>query len=50
LIFLVVLFVYHYYSVIDRIIEGANKGEHGSIVGGVVEIGFVVCAAIFASI
>jgi hypothetical protein len=45
-----VLFVYHYYSVIDRIIEGVNLGEHGQIVGGVVEIGFVVSAAVFAGI
>jgi hypothetical protein len=45
-----VLFVYHYYSVIDHIIKGINLNENGRIVGGVVEIAFVVTAAIFATI
>jgi hypothetical protein len=53
LVILAVLFVYHYYSVVDNIYQGAiTPGENGSgeMVGGIVEIGFIISAMVFATI
>jgi hypothetical protein len=47
------LFVFHYYSVVNNIYQGAiTPGENGSgeMVGGIVEIGFIVSAMTFATI
>jgi hypothetical protein len=50
LLFLVFLFVYHYYSLISTMIHGFVSSNTGEILGSILELTFVVTAISFCII
>jgi hypothetical protein len=51
MLFLSFLFIFHYYSLFtDQIIDGYKKKEFGLMLGGIIEISFVIAAILFTII